>query len=142
MPAVPRSTQMHAEEVSRRRRQLTPEQRLNPVYAADSPHREVWFAVEHEEQRRRDLQLGGPPSPPPIVSDEDQEAEAAYQAALIAALREGKEEEWCKVEEKDAAYEAQLAEAIAMSIADDCVVPPPPKTEPTEPQQKVYQWTG
>ncbi|KAE8815715.1 hypothetical protein D1007_06771 [Hordeum vulgare] len=55
VPAVPRSARLHAEEVSRRRRLLTPEQCLNPAYAADSPHREFWFTVEHEEQRRRDV---------------------------------------------------------------------------------------
>ncbi|KAE8790703.1 hypothetical protein D1007_34908 [Hordeum vulgare] len=74
--AVPRA---HAEEVSHRWRQLTPEQRLKPVYAADTPNWEVWFVLEHEEQRRsslRDVQPGGPPSHPPVVSNEDQDAEA------------------------------------------------------------------
>ncbi|KAE8771496.1 hypothetical protein D1007_31400 [Hordeum vulgare] len=50
--ALSRSARMHANEVSRHRRQLTPEQWLNPVYTADSPHWEVWFAMKHEEQRR------------------------------------------------------------------------------------------
>ncbi|KAE8806582.1 hypothetical protein D1007_17399 [Hordeum vulgare] len=81
---------MHAQEVSHRRRQQTSEQQLNPVYAADSPNWEVWFTLEHEEQRRRgmpDVQPGDPPPPPLVVSDEDQEAEAAYQAALAAVRR-------------------------------------------------------
>ncbi|KAE8768112.1 cytochrome p450 71c4 [Hordeum vulgare] len=80
VPVVPRSARVHAEEVSRRRRVLTPEQWQNPAYA-DSPNWELWIVVEHKEQRRRgvrDVQPGGPPPPPPVVSDEDQEAEAAY----------------------------------------------------------------
>ncbi|KAE8799488.1 hypothetical protein D1007_25064 [Hordeum vulgare] len=138
--AVARSTRMHAKEVSRPRR-LMPEQRLNPLYVADSSNLEVWFVVEHEEQRRRgvhDMQPG-PPAPPPIVHDEDQEAEAAYQAALAATLRESEEKERRKAEEADVAYEAQLAEAIAMSIVGDCVVPPLSKSEP---QPEVYEWTA
>ncbi|KAE8768693.1 hypothetical protein D1007_59811 [Hordeum vulgare] len=98
---------MHAEEVSRRRRQLALEQRLSPVYAADSSHWEVWFAIEHEKQRRcgmRDMQSGGSLPPPPVVSNEDQEAEAAYQAALADALRKSEEEERRKAEDEDAAY--------------------------------------
>ncbi|KAE8767021.1 Pre-mRNA-processing factor 39 [Hordeum vulgare] len=136
---------MHAEEVSRRRRQLALEQRLNPVYAADSLHWEVWFAVEHEEQRQRgmhNVQIGGPPQPLPVVSDEDQEVKAAYQAAPAAALRESEEEDRRKAEEEDAVYEEKFAKAIALPAAGDCVMPPPPKTEPTEPQREVYQWTG
>ncbi|KAE8788326.1 Pre-mRNA-processing factor 39 [Hordeum vulgare] len=31
-------------------------------------------------------------------------------------------------------------ETIALSAAGDYVVPPPSKTEPTEPQREVYQW--
>ncbi|KAE8804321.1 hypothetical protein D1007_19738 [Hordeum vulgare] len=127
---MPRLARLHAEEVSRRRRLLTPEQRLNPAYAADSPHSELWFAVEHEEQRRcgmRDVQPGGPRPPPPFVSD-DQEAES-------------EEEEQRKANDEEVVYQQWLAEAIALSVADDCVVPPPSKTEPTEPQE-VYQWTG
>ncbi|KAE8811217.1 hypothetical protein D1007_11965 [Hordeum vulgare] len=72
---------MHAEEVSRRRRLLTMEQRRDPVYAADSPNWELWFAVEHEEESRRgvrEMQPGGPPPPPPVVNDEDQETQSAY----------------------------------------------------------------
>ncbi|KAE8799606.1 hypothetical protein D1007_24985 [Hordeum vulgare] len=49
--AVPRSARVHLEEVTKRRR--------DPTYAADSPNWEVWFAVEHEEQRQ--VQPGGPP---------------------------------------------------------------------------------
>ncbi|KAE8778123.1 hypothetical protein D1007_48988 [Hordeum vulgare] len=100
---------MHVEEVSHRRWQLTPEQWLNPVYAANSPHWVVYFAVEHEERRRRgvrDMQPGGPLPPPPVVSDEDQEVEVAYQATLAAALRESEEEDRHKAKEVDTAYEA------------------------------------
>ncbi|KAE8819422.1 hypothetical protein D1007_02647 [Hordeum vulgare] len=141
MPAVSRSARAHAEEVSRRRRQLTSKQRLNPIYAADSPGWEVWFALEHEEQCRHDVRdvQSGPPPPSPVVRDEDQEAEAAYQAAPAAARHESEEEERRKAEEEDAAYEAQLAEATTLSAAGDCVVPPPPKIES---QPEVYQWTG
>ncbi|KAE8812337.1 hypothetical protein D1007_10694 [Hordeum vulgare] len=131
--AVLQSARMHAEEVSRRQRQLTREQRLNPAYVADSPNWEVWFALEHEEQRRRDvrdMQPGSPPPPMPIVSDEDREEEAAYQTALAVVLRESEEEERRKADEEEVAYEAQLAEAIALSAAGDCIVPLLPKSEP------------
>ncbi|KAE8818690.1 hypothetical protein D1007_03507 [Hordeum vulgare] len=107
--------------------------------------KEVWFAVEHDEQRRRGVrgvQLGGPPPHPRVVSDEDQEAEAAYEAALGAALCESEEEERRKAEDEDATYATQLAEAIPLCVVSDYVVPPPPKIEPTEPQREVYQWTG
>ncbi|KAE8783001.1 adp-ribosylation factor-related protein 1 [Hordeum vulgare] len=63
VPAVPQSARVHAEEVSRRRRLLTAEQRRDLTYAADFPNWEVWFAVEHEEHRRRgvrEVQPGGP----------------------------------------------------------------------------------
>ncbi|KAE8794101.1 hypothetical protein D1007_31162 [Hordeum vulgare] len=105
VPAVPWSTRMHAEEVSRRRSNST---------------------------------LCTRPTLP-TRSDEDEDAEAAYQAALAAALREREDEERRKAEEEDAAYEAQLAEAITLFAAGDCVASPPPKSEP---QPEVYQWTG
>ncbi|KAE8785840.1 hypothetical protein D1007_40345 [Hordeum vulgare] len=69
--AVPRSVRLHTEELSRRRCLLTPEQRLNTAYTADSPHWELWFAVEQEEQHQRgvrDVQLGGPPPPHPSAA--------------------------------------------------------------------------
>ncbi|KAE8785063.1 Cytochrome P450 71C4 [Hordeum vulgare] len=115
VPVVPRSARTHAEE-------------------------EVWFVLEHEEQRRRNVRDAQPgPSPlPPVVCDEDREAEAAYQAVLAATLRESEEEEWHNAEKEDATYEAHLIEAIALSPTDDCVVPPPSKTEP---RPEVYQWT-
>ncbi|KAE8819697.1 hypothetical protein D1007_02357 [Hordeum vulgare] len=102
MSVVPQSARMHAEDVSRRRCQLTREQRLNPAYAADSPNWEVWFALEHEEQRRRGVHVvhpGGPPPPSPVVSDKDQEAETAYEAASASVLCESEEEERRKVNE-------------------------------------------
>ncbi|XP_044978574.1 uncharacterized protein LOC123445627 [Hordeum vulgare subsp. vulgare] len=140
--AVPRSTRVHLEEVTKRRRLLTAEQRRDPTYVADSPNWEVWFAVEHEEQRRRgvrQVQPGGLPPPPPVVSDEDQEAEAAYQAALAGVLRNS-EEEARRMAEEEEAYQRQLAEAMTLSAASDCIVPPLPEPEPALPRQ-VYQWT-
>ncbi|KAE8801732.1 hypothetical protein D1007_22520 [Hordeum vulgare] len=106
-----------------------PEQRHNPVYAADSPDWEAWFTWEHEEQRRcgiRDVVVGQPS--PLIVSEEEQEAKAAHQNALAAVLRASEEEARLKEEEEEA-YQKQLAEAIALSAVCDCVVPslaPPP----------------
>ncbi|KAE8821620.1 hypothetical protein D1007_00402 [Hordeum vulgare] len=102
VPAVPRLTRVHAEEVSRRRRLLTAEQ---------------WR----------------------YLTDEDQEAEAAYQAALAAVLHDSEKEARHRADE-EAAYQQQLAEAIALSAAADCVMPPQPKPERTEPRE-VYQWT-
>ncbi|KAE8788682.1 hypothetical protein D1007_37253 [Hordeum vulgare] len=84
-------------------------------------------------------ELVGPPPPPPVVSDEDQEAEATYQASLTAVLRDIEEEARCRADD-EAAYQQQLAEAIALSTASDCVVPPPPKPE-LKPRE-IYQWTG
>ncbi|KAE8767930.1 Pre-mRNA-processing factor 39 [Hordeum vulgare] len=43
--------------------------------------------------------------------------------------------------DEEATYHQQLAKAITLSPAGDCVVPPPSKLEPTEPRE-VYQWTG
>ncbi|KAE8793430.1 hypothetical protein D1007_31913 [Hordeum vulgare] len=132
VPAVPRSTRVHAKEVSRRRRLLTAEKRRDPTHAAESPNWEVWFAVEHEEQRRRgvcEVQPGGPLPPPPVVSGEDQVAEAAYHATLVGVLRDSEEEAWHMAEE-EVAYQQQLVEAIALSVADDCVMPPLPEPEP------------
>ena len=63
--AVPRFARLHAEEVSLRRRLLMPEQRQNHAYASDSPRWEVWFAVEHEEQRRRGVRW----VPPRLLSE-------------------------------------------------------------------------
>ncbi|KAE8786029.1 hypothetical protein D1007_40211 [Hordeum vulgare] len=42
--------------------------------------------------------------------------------------------------EEEAAYQLQLAEAIALSAAGNCMVPPPPEPEPALPRE-VYQWT-
>ncbi|KAE8820128.1 hypothetical protein D1007_01828 [Hordeum vulgare] len=140
---VSRSARVHADEVSRRRCLLTPEQRQNPAYAADSPNWKLWFAVEHEEQRRRsvrDVQPRGPPLAPPVVRDEDQDVEASYQVVLAVVLHDSEEEELRRADE-EAAYHHQLAEAIALSATGNCVVPPPPKPEPTEPRE-VYQWNG
>ncbi|KAE8795085.1 hypothetical protein D1007_30025 [Hordeum vulgare] len=53
VPAVSRSTRVHAEEVAKQQRLLTTEQRQDTTYAVDSPNWEAWFAVEHEEQSHR-----------------------------------------------------------------------------------------
>ncbi|KAE8809497.1 hypothetical protein D1007_13917 [Hordeum vulgare] len=93
VPAVPRSMRAHAEEVRRRRKQLTPEQRGKPVYIADSPNWEAWFAWEHEEQQRRGICNVVAGSPLPLVlREEDQEAEAAYQNVLADVLHASEEE--------------------------------------------------
>ena len=79
MPAVPRSARAHMEEVRRWREVLLQEQCLNPVYATDSPDWEVWFALEHEEQRWCSVQHMRASTPlPPVVRDEDLEEETAY----------------------------------------------------------------
>ena len=142
VPAALRTTRAHAEEVRRRRALLTSEQRADPHFAVDSPNWARWFAFEHEEARRRDVDHSLPP-PTLVVRDEDQEAEAAYQAAI----KESEEEErWREADE--AAFEAAMAEAMALSAAGDCVVPPvappsPPKAEPEEPAYlERYSWTG
>ncbi|KAE8771729.1 hypothetical protein D1007_56382 [Hordeum vulgare] len=72
--AVPQLAHAHAMEVRHRQQQLMPKQRLNLTYAAHSPDWEVWFAFEHEDQRRcgiRDMRAGTPP--PLVIRDEDQE---------------------------------------------------------------------
>ncbi|KAE8809124.1 Pre-mRNA-processing factor 39 [Hordeum vulgare] len=81
-------------------------------------------------------------TPPPLVVRDDQEAEAAI-------LHESKEEEWRKEEEGATAYQARLAEAMALSAIRDCVVPPmappsPAKTEPgpTALRTESYTWDG
>ena len=86
-----------------------------------------------------------PPSPL-VVHDEDQEAEAAYQVALAPVVRESEEEERCK-EEEDEAYQAHMADAMALSAADGCVVPPlrppsPVKAEPVPTPIENYSWDG
>ncbi|KAE8811185.1 hypothetical protein D1007_11929 [Hordeum vulgare] len=104
--AVPWSARVHVEEVSRRPRLLTTEQRRDPAYAAESPNWELW----------RCWQLR-------VVTDEDQEAEAAYQATLVAVLCDNEEEARRRADE-EATYQQQLVEAIALTAVGDCVVPP------------------
>ena len=126
--------------------QQTPEQHLNPAYAADSPDWEVFlFVFKDEEQRRRGVQHVRAGTPPPlVVRNEDLEEEASYQAALAAVLRESEEEERRK---EEAAYQARMAEAMALSAAGDCVVPlvarlSPVKAEPEPTPIERYSWTG
>ena len=69
-------------------------------------------------------------------------AEAAFHATMAAVLRESEEEERRR-EEEEAAYEARMAEAMALSAAGDCVVPPlapssPAKAEPEPTAVKRY----
>lgn len=120
---------------------------MTPAYAFDSPAWERWFAFEHEEAKRRGVRdvSYGSPLPPLVVRDEDKEAEAAYQAELAAVLRES-EEERRKVEEEETAYQACMAEAMALSAAGDCVVPPlappsPAKAELVPTPIERYSWT-
>ena len=145
VPAAPRTARAHAEEVRRRRALLTPEQRAEPHYVVDSPNWARWFAFEHEEARRRAVRGIDHSLPPPalVVRDEDREAEAVYQAAI----KESEEEErWREADE--AAFQAAMAEAMALSTGGDCVVPPvtppsPPKAETEEPAPlERYSWTG
>ena len=44
------------------------------------------------------------------LPEKEEEAEAAYQAALAAAMQTSIEEERCKAEAKDADYQARLAD--------------------------------
>ncbi|KAE8818365.1 hypothetical protein D1007_03807 [Hordeum vulgare] len=59
---------------------------------------------------------------------------------------ESEEEKQCK-EVDQTTYQAQLAEAMALSAADDYVVPPlapppPTKPEPGHPLGETYLWDG
>lgn len=72
-------TGVHAKEVRRRRELIGPEQRTLRAYAQDSPNWELWFALEHEEERRHGVQVNHAIAPPPPqVLPEEEEAEAAY----------------------------------------------------------------
>ncbi|KAE8766318.1 putative xyloglucan endotransglucosylase/hydrolase protein 30 [Hordeum vulgare] len=83
--------------------------------------------------------------PPPllVVHEED-------QAALAAVYRESEEDEHRRAavaEQEEAAYEAAMAQAMAVSAAGDCVLPPltppsPVKAEPEPSPIKRYSWTG
>ncbi|KAE8779755.1 Pre-mRNA-processing factor 39 [Hordeum vulgare] len=110
---------------------------------------EAWFAWEHDEQHRRDVRdVVAGPSLPLVMREEDQEAEAAYHNTLADVLRASEEEAGLK-EKEEVAYQAQLAEVMALSIAGDAVVPPPPPSSPVkaEPGPLVlrpekYAWDG
>nr|XP_040256432.1 uncharacterized protein LOC109742167 [Aegilops tauschii subsp. strangulata] len=149
VPTVPRSQRAHAEEVRRRRELMIPAQRRLPAYAPDSPNWEVWFSLEHEEERHHGVQYHhANPLPPSEV--EPEEEEEAYQAVLAAAMQSSIEETRRKEEEEEAAYQARLAEALAPSAAGDYVIPPSlprlpePKAEPPPmvPVTERYVWTG
>ncbi|KAE8798360.1 hypothetical protein D1007_26454 [Hordeum vulgare] len=118
----------HAKELRRRRTLLTSEQRREPAYATDSPNWARWFAFEHEEARRRGVSEVDHTVPPPllVVREED-------QAALAADYRESEKDERHRTavaKQEEAAYEAAMAQAMALSAAGDCVLPPmtPPST--------------
>ncbi|KAE8767676.1 hypothetical protein D1007_60926 [Hordeum vulgare] len=116
--------------IRRRRTLLTPEQRCDPTYAADSPEWEVWFAVEHERERIHGAQFDTaiPPPPPQVKPEEQEEEEAAYQAALEEATAYAIEE---SRREEDARW-VGLEKALAQSAAGDCVVSPPPSPPAAE----------
>ena len=58
------------------------------AYAPNSPNCERWFALEHNEERHGDVHIDhAVPQPPPKIWLEEEVAEAAYQAALEAALQ-------------------------------------------------------
>ena len=80
VPAVPRSSRAHVEEVRHWRALLMSEQRCDQAYAFDSPNWARWFSFEHEEARRRGIREVDRTVPPPslVVREEDQAAEAAY----------------------------------------------------------------
>ena len=130
VPVAPRSARAHAEQVRRRRALLTPEHRRDEAYAFDSSNWARWFAFEHEETRRRGVREVDDSMPPPplVVREEDQATEDAYQAALAAIYRESEEDERRRAEaaeaEEEARYKAAMAQALALSAADDSVVPP------------------
>ena len=69
MPAVLRTAKAHAEEVRRRQALLSKEQRADPRFAVDSLNWARWFAIEHEEARRRGVDHNLPP-PALVVRDE------------------------------------------------------------------------
>ena len=58
----------------------------------------------------------------------------------LAALLRDSEEEARRRAYEEAAYQQQLVEAIALSVAGNCVVSLPLEPEPMEPRE-VYQWT-
>ena len=98
------------------------------------------------------------PPPPLIIKEEDQAAEDAYQPALVAVYRKSEEDKQRRAEaaeEEEARYEAAMAQAMALSAAGDCVVPPmappyPPcrlakaehHPEPEPEPIERYSWTG
>ena len=62
---MPRLARVHAEEVRWCRELLTSDQHAMRAYAPDSPNWERWFALEHEEERRRSVDVDHDVLPPP-----------------------------------------------------------------------------
>ena len=72
---------------------------------------------------------------------------ATYVQAAWRRHLKRKAAEQRRREEEEAAYEARMAEAMALSAAGDCVVPPlapssPAKAEPEPTPIERYSWTG
>lgn len=87
--------------------------------------------------------------PPDVLPEEEEKEEEAYQDALEATMQPALEES--RREEDTRCFSMQ--EALALSAAGDCVIPPSapplaffpePKPEPqsTEHEPEVYQWTS
>ena len=82
------------------------------AYAPNSPNCERWFALEHEEERRRGVHVDHdvPPPPPQVLPEEE---EAAYQVSLEEAPHHALEVS--RLEED--AHWAGLDQALALSAA-------------------------
>ncbi|KAE8821766.1 hypothetical protein D1007_00174 [Hordeum vulgare] len=88
-----------------------------------------------------------PPVPLPSLVVREQD-----QAALAVVYRESEEDEQHRAttaEQEEAGYEAAMAQAMALSTASDCVLPPVISPSPVKAQLepepspiKRYFWTG
>ncbi|KAE8820782.1 hypothetical protein D1007_01091 [Hordeum vulgare] len=140
-----------------------PEQRAMRAYEPDSPDWERLFALEHEEECRRGVNINhSVPLPLPEVLSEEEDEKVAYRAALELAIQHMLEASRIK---EDAKW-VSLDRALALSDAGNSVhaplfipeppSPPPPIIEPKEepttshkrsspppswPEEK-YEWVG
>ncbi|KAE8776493.1 hypothetical protein D1007_50790 [Hordeum vulgare] len=97
-----------------------------PAYTSDSPNWEVWFALEHEEERTRGMQINpAVPAPPREVKPEEEE-EAAYQVLLEAAMQHALKEN----KRNEDAHSKGLDETLMLS--------PPPPPPPTLHEPKCF----